>query len=434
MAELSLSLGFFSGIVSGIPVSNILRNIGNGLPDILNGSTDILRCVSSQVAHGIRGSADSIANVLSSASDSITDAVEESSDSAASLFNSLTGSVADVLYSLPSPVTYSVRSSRDCISNIGSTVSYPVANILSSASNSITNAVEEATDAATSLFSGLTDSITDILSCLTDGIANVLGGVLNVTCSIADPLTSAVEETRGTLFSIGSCFRGGILYIIRSTANPLAGAVEEALSAFSGLISSTRYSVTYVLSSLADSVAYVLCHIDHVFTSSGPQCNIRCFLGSLAYSVGNIACSSGNLLPRSVVVLCLVGVCGSSEIFSEFMIAIALSIHTPVVHLIAHSLVFLHLAVDSFGTIGIRLAGVPVCNVLCHLASSVAYVLRSLTDCVSDLISSSGNSSSKILCGRTTVTDGLIDNAINSFSGCIRNILKGFSSILSGLP
>ena len=381
-------------ILVGVPT-------GNELTDVLGGLTD------------------GIAYVLSSTGYSAADIPGLITDPVTGILNCS----ANVLRSLPSPVAYGIRGSTDSIADVLGGVTGPVADILSSASNSITDAVKESSDSAASLFSSLTDSISDVLGGLTDGIAYVLSSVLHVTGSIADPLTSTVEETGSALFGIGSGFRSSILDVVRSITDPLTGTVKESLGAFSGFIGSAR-----------DGIANILCGIGDSVASGRPQCDIRCFLSStrdgitnilssLAYSIGNIVGGSGNPLPRGVVVLCLVCIRHSSEIGSKLMITSTFIVHAVVVHHIAHSLVFLYLAVDSFGTIGIRLASVPVCSVLSGLADSVA-----------DILGSIGNSPSKILSGRTTVADGIIDNTINRFSGRVRNILKGFSSILSGLP
>ena len=446
-------------------VSDILRietleificvSTGNELADVSSLITDpvtgILSSSSNRIAYAIEESSDSAASLFCSLADSVTNVLSCASHSTADIPGLIADPVAsilsrstDVLRCISSPVTHGIRSSTDSIANVLGGVTSPVANILSSSSNSITHTVEESSDSAASLFSclpnsvadvlsSLTYSVADVLSSLTDSIADVLSSVLHVTGGIADPLTSAVEKTGSALGCVRSGFRGSILDVIGSTAHPLPGTVKESLGTFSGFIGGTGYSVTDVLSCLAYSVAYVLSGIRYVFTSSRPQCDIRCFLGStrdgianilssLAYSIGNIVCGSGNLLPRSVIVLCLVCVRRSSEIGSKLMIASTFIVHAVVIHHIAHSLVFLHLAVDSFSTISIRLASIPVRDVLSSLTYSVADVLGSI-----------GNSPSKILSGRSTVADGIIDNAINCFSGRIRNILKGFSSILSGL-
>ena len=365
-------------VVAIASFSKLRAHAVSAVSDVLSIETlEIFICVSAgnELANVLGGLSNGITNILSSTSYSATD---------------IPGLLAD-------PVTGILNRSADVLGG----VTGPVADILSSTTNGITNTVEESSDSAASLFSCLTDSVADVLRSLTDSVANVLCGILHVTGGIANPLTSAVEETGSALFGIGSGFRGSILDVVRSATDPLTGTIKESLGTFSGFVGSARYSITYVLSCLAHSVANILCRIG----------DIRCFLGStrdgitnilssLAYSIGNIVCGSGNLLPRGIVVLFLIGVCGSSEIGSELMITSAFIIQAVVVHHIAHSLVFLNLAVNSFGTIGIRLASIPVCNILSSLADSVADILGS---------------------------------SRNSPSGRVCNILKGFSSILSGL-
>ena len=433
-------------------ISHIRYSVTGPISNLISSSRNSLANITGHITSPVSSSGDDIASIADESSCSITDVLSSTSYSSAYVLSLITNPVAsilnrsaDILRSLSSPVAHGIRSSTDSITDVLGGITGPVADILSSASNSIADAVEESSDSAASLFSclpdsisdilsSLTDSISDILGCLADGIAYVLSCVLHVTGSIADPLTSAVEETGSALFGIRSGFRGSILDVVCSATDPLTGTVEETLGTFSGFVGSTGYSIAYVLSGLTYSVANILCCISDSVTSCRPQCDIRCFLGStrdgianilssLAYSIGDIVCGSGNPLPRSVIILCLVCVRRSSEIGSKLMITSAFIIQAVVVHHIAHSLVFLHLTVDSFGTIGIRLASVPVCNILSGLTYSVA-----------DILGSIGNSPSKILSGRATVADGIIDNAINRFSGRVRNILKGFSSILSGLP
>ena len=384
--ELPLILGFLPEIVSGVPVS------------------DVLRCVCY-----------CICCILSNPRDSPTDILSAITDPVASILNR----AANVLHSLTSQVTHGIRSSAYGVSDVFNRIASPISNSVSSTTDSITYTVEETTNASTGLFGSLADGIADVLSGIRNCFACILCSLANITSGIADPLASAVEETGSALACVRSGLRSGVLYIIRSTVNPLAGTVKEALSAFCGFIGSIGNCIAYVLSCLPNSIAYVL--------SNGADC-ISDILYSITDPITYVLCRLTDIL-RAITDPVSNSIGGVADTPEQTIICLLLGILSfPSVLLIAE--VVSNLLV-SFCSCPIRISGNvlvdEIIRITCQIANSITDILDSILNCSTYILSSSGYSITYVLSSiRYTFTSSRPQRNIRSFLG-------GFSGPVSSI-